>query len=138
MANITRIDVRIRTTNEGGSGTDGDVYLALGGREFYVDSDSEDFNATGDRTYTFGAGANVKFASSNNPSSPFQLLTEDLNRYPAYIRFNPRSREDNWNVGFVDVKVNPGPGEVRYQALLGNNNVWLGTHSGLYCYLTRS
>jgi hypothetical protein len=138
MANITRIDAQIKTTGSGGAGTDGDVYLAIGGREFYIDSDSEDFDANGNRTYTFGNGANVKFANTNNPSTPFQLLTEDLNRYPVYLRFHPRDRDDNWNLSEVDVKVNPGPGEVRFRALAGNNNLWLGTHSGLYCYLTRS
>jgi hypothetical protein len=135
VASITRFDVRFKTSKNSGAGTDGDVYVGLGGREFYVDSDAEDFAANADRTYTFGIGANVKFADSNNPADPFQLLTEDLSRYPAYVRFVPRSRDDNWNIEFIDVKLNPGPTEMRYWALSGHDNIWLGVHSGLCCYL---
>jgi hypothetical protein len=135
MADITRIDARFITGKDGSAGTDGDVYIGLCGREFYVGSDSEDFNATNDRTYTFGTGANVQYADSNNPAIPYQLLTEDISRYPAYVRFVPRHRDDNWNLEFVDVMINPGPAQIRYWALSGDNNVWLGIHSGLVCHL---
>ena len=59
MAAITRIDVRIRTANQPGAGTDGDVWAAVGGREFYLDSSANDFEQGDSRTYTLGQGANV-------------------------------------------------------------------------------
>ncbi|MCA1576991.1 MAG: hypothetical protein LC794_06460 [Acidobacteria bacterium] len=137
MTAITRIDVRLKTGNRSGAGTDGDIYLGIGGREFSLDSAVDDFQQNADRTYTFGAGSNVSFAAANNPSSPYELLTENLDRFPAYIRFAPKSRDDNWNIESVIATVNPGPGQLQYQALGGSNNLWLGVHSGLHCYLVR-
>src|SRR5262245_55939180 len=55
MAAITRIDVRLKTGDL--SGTDGDVYIRIGGREFYIDSENDDFERNSDRTYTLGEGA---------------------------------------------------------------------------------
>ena len=136
MPNITRIDVRFATSLRNKAGTDGDVYIGIGGREFYVDSEAEDFGEGADRWYRFGEGSNVKFAARNDPADP-QLLTEDLDRYPAYVRFSPKDREDSWHLGFVELNINPGPEQVHYEALRGNDKQWLGTHAGEYCYLTR-
>jgi len=138
MAAITRIDVRLKTGFADGASTDGDVYLSIGGREFSLDSADNDFQAKSDRTYTLGTGANVQNASDNNPSKPFQLRTENLDRFPVYLRFAPQNRDDKWNVGFVSAVVNPGPQQVQFQALGGNDNLWLGTHAGLTCHLAKS
>jgi hypothetical protein len=135
MAAITRIDVRLKTSARSGAGTDGDVYIGIDGREFYIDSAIDDFEQGGDRTYTFGDGANVNFASSNNPVSPYQLLTEKLDHSPVYVRFSPQNRGDNWDMESVTVTVNPGPKQVQYQALGGSDHLSLGVHSGLYCSL---
>lgn len=139
MANITRIDVELKTGNRSGAGTDGDIYLGIGGREFYLDSqgDFDDFRPDTDKTYTFGAGANVKFADKNDPRSPAQLLTERLDRFPVYVRFNPENRDDNWNLESITATINPGPNQIRYQALGGSDNLWMGTHSALYCGLLK-
>ena len=102
MAAITRIDVRIKTGRGSGfPGTDGDVYIRIGGREFFVDSEADDFEPGSDRTYTFGEGANVRDAALNDPRSPYQLLTQNLNRFPINIRFvpgpsKPHGIEDLW------------------------------------------
>ena len=138
MAAITRIDVRLKTGNRDSAATDGDVYLGIGGREFSLDSETNDFQRDDDRTYTFGAGSNVNFASLNSPSSPYQLLTENLDRFPVYMRFAPKDRDDNWNLESVSATVNPGPAQVQYKALGGSNNLWLGTHAGLHCYMVKS
>jgi len=137
MAAITRIDVRLVTGNRAGAGTDGDIYIRICGREFYIDSAVNDFEQGSDRTYTFGVGANVNFASTNDPRSPYQLLTERLDRFPVNLRFAPQNRDDNWNLESVTVTVNPGAGQVQYQALGGSDNLWLGTHSGLFCDLVK-
>ena len=137
MAAITRIDVRLITGNRSGAGTDGDIYIRIGGREFYLDSAIDDFEQGSDRTYTFGVGANVNFAATNDPRSPYQLLTERLDRFPVNLRFAPQNRDDNWNLESVTVTVNPGPGQVQYQALGGSDNLWLGIHSGLHCDLVK-
>ena len=142
MAAITRIDVRIRT-GRGGSlaGTDGDVYIRIGGREFFVDSAADDFEQGSDRTYTFGEGANVRDAALNDPRSPYQLLTENLNRFPINLRFLPGpgslAQEDVWILESITVTVNPGTGQVQFQALGGSDNLVLGKRAGLYCDLVR-
>ncbi len=138
MPAITRIDVVLKTGARSGAGTDGDVYIGIGGREFYVDSAINDFEQGITTPYAFGTGANVNFAANNNPASPYQLLTENLERFPVYVRFEPDDRNDNWNLESVTVTVNPGPGQVQYQALGGSNHLWLGVHAGLYCYLLRT
>jgi hypothetical protein len=44
--------VRLKTRDEDGAGTDGDVYLGIGGREFQIDkSDRNDFERGDDATY---------------------------------------------------------------------------------------
>ena len=142
MAAITRIDVRIKTGRGGKlAGTDGDVYIRIGGREFFVDSAADDFEQGSDRTYTFGEGANVRDAALNDPRSPYQLLTENLNRFPINIRFVPGpgslAQEDVWILESITVTVNPGTGQVQFQALGGSDNLVLGKRAGLYCDLVR-
>jgi len=143
MAAITRIDVRIKT-GRGSSftGTDGDAYIRIGGREFFVDSEADDFEPGSDRTYTFGEGANVRGAARNDPRSPYQLLTENLGRFPINIRFvpeppKPLGLEDFWILESITVTVNPGPGQVQYQALGGSDNLVLSKRAGLYCDLVK-
>ena len=143
MAAITRIDVRIKTGRGSGfPGTDGDVYIRIGGREFFVDSEADDFEPGSDRTYTFGEGANVRDAALNDPRSPYQLLTQNLNRFPINIRFvpgpsKPHGIEDLWILESITVTVNPGTGQVQYQALGGSDNLVLGKRAGLYCDLVK-
>jgi hypothetical protein len=89
MANIEKIALHIETIHKRAVGTDGDVYLGICGREFYVDSDSDqinDFQYGDSRDNGFGAGANVKFKTFNDPRSP-RLDQENIYRFPAYVRF---------------------------------------------------
>lgn len=53
MAAITRMDVRLVTGDRSSAGTDGNVFVAVCGREFSVDSsgDFDDFEQGDDRTY---------------------------------------------------------------------------------------
>ena len=142
MATITRIDAQVKTGNRIGAGTDGDVYLGIGGREFFIDSAVDDFEPGADRVYTFGAGSNVTPALRNDPRSPYQLLTENLGRFPVYVRFvtgasESLGREDEWNLESITVTVNPGAGQVQFQALGGSDHLLLGRQSGLWCHLVR-
>jgi hypothetical protein len=136
MTAITRIDLRLVTGNRSNAGTDDNVYLGICGREFYVDSSSNDFEQGSDRIYTFGVGSNVTHAEENDPRTPFALQTENLGRFPVYIRHEPVALgENSWNVERVTVTVNPGTAQVQFDALAGANNLWLGVFSGRYCYL---
>ena len=115
MAAITRIDFRIQTANQPGAGTDGDVWGAVAGREFYLDSSANDFEQGDNRTYTCGDGSNVLNAADNDPRHP-QLDTADVDRFPTYVRFEPGG---NWVLEEAEVTVNPGPQQIKRRALAG-------------------
>lgn len=134
MADITRIDVRLVTSNRSGAGTDGDVYIGVAGREFNLDTTANDFERGSDRTYVLGVGANIKNASRNDPRNP-QLDTDDVDRFPVYLRFEPRGSGPNWNLERLDITVNPGPNQIRRRALVGSPDLWLGQDYGKFIYL---
>jgi hypothetical protein len=136
MTTISRIDVRIATASDAGSGTDGDVFVGVGGREFYIDSAQNDFEAGADDTYTLGEAANVLNSSRNDPRNP-QLDTTDLNKFPVYVRFEQPGDTSEWHLERADVTVNPGSNQIRYSALAGSPDIWLGRKSGRFCYLER-
>ena len=104
---IIRIDVGVATGCQGGAGTDGDVYIGVCGREVYIDTAYDDFEQNSNRTYILGAGANIEYAGYNDPRNP-QLNTADLDKFPVYLRFEPRGDGPDWNLEQVDVTVNPG------------------------------
>ena len=136
MAAIEKIECRLRTGNDG---TDGDVYLGICGREFYLDSSSNDFERGADDTYVMGLGAAILERQYNDPRSPYRLKTENLDNFPTYIRFAPKGRDDNWRLESVQVSVFSSSNQVdaEFQALGGSDNLWLGVRRGLYCYLFR-
>ena len=105
MAKLTRIDVLIITSDADGAGTDGDVYLGICGREFFVDSSADDFERSSSKTYTFGDGSNVNNASMNDPREQ-NLLEEDADRYPVYIRFEQFGASSPWKLLQARVTLN--------------------------------
>ena len=136
MADIETVSVLINTRDVRGGGTDGDVFLGLGGREFRLDTSSDDFEAGSSRTYVLGDGGNVNNKDVNDPRKP-QLREEFLDRFPVYIRFQPTGRTDNWNVDHVAVTLG-GSTFPSYEALLGREGgLWLGIRSGLVLHLNK-
>jgi hypothetical protein len=142
MSTINKIKVNVITSNIENAGTDGDIFFAIAGREFKLDSSANDFQQNSNRTYILGkktAGENgtaVLRPSENDPHTPFVLDTDDLDRFPVWIRFEPLNSSD-WNVDSVLATVNPGQNEVRYHVLDGTGNLWLGQNSGKYCFLKK-
>jgi hypothetical protein len=140
MADISSIQFVLQTANANGAGTDGDIYLGFCGREFYVDSTADDFERGSSRTYTFGADANVLFAGDNDPRRP-QLRSENANRFPVYVRFQPRSRTDNWKLLRAEVSVNDqffprwDTGDVI--PFGRNGGIVMGIHAGLTVEIPR-
>lgn len=143
MATINKIKVEIKTSNIENAGTDGDIFIAIAGREFKLDSSENDFQRDSTRTYILGkrrVAANetpVLNAGENDPLTPFILDTADLDRFPIWIRFEPLGSSPDWNLDSVLATVNPGNGEVRYHVLDGTGNLWLGQDSGKYCFLKK-
>lgn len=144
MADIQRIDLSLATGTGSGTSTDGDVYLGIGGREFYLDTTREDFDSDPEDgkpvlSYTFGQGANVKFPEFNDPRDP-QLKSENLSEQPVYIRFAPQDREDNWNLLYAWVTLDGNAFPIWNSSTINPRNgqgIWLGTHAGLMLYLVR-
>ena len=135
MANITRIDLEIKTGNRTGAGTDGFVYLGIGGREFRVDRPNiNDLEKNTTEIFVFSPNGTVVNPTLNDPTSPYKLKTEDLDKFPRYIRFRGAGDDDNWNIEQLKVTVNPGASEKVYEALGGSNNVWLGARNGEFFY----
>jgi hypothetical protein len=137
MANITQIQLRLVTAScRGARGTDGDVFLGIAGREFSVDEDLDDFERGDDHTYIFGEGASVLEPEFNDPRIP-QLDTLNVYKFPTYIRFEPRSRHDNWLLSLVEVAVrSPEADEICTEiGPVGSGPFWLGQTRGKIVYL---
>jgi hypothetical protein len=146
MAKITGILCQVITGNVSGAGTDGNVYLGLGGREFRLDSTKDDFERASWREYIMGAGPvepnlpppqiRVSNLDKNDPRKGFPLDTANLTRAPVYIRFEPENSDDNWNLkSAVALVYAEGKFLVGYLVPSVFDNLWLGTGSGKVVYL---
>jgi hypothetical protein len=137
MSAVRRIELRVITGDRPDAGTDGTVFLGLGGREFRVDSSDtsvNDFERASDRTYIFGIGANVSRPTENDPRSPWQIDSQDIGRCPRYIRLESGDGGD-WNVAQVDVLISLADGgSATLQRLGGSAHLWLGWKRGRYLY----
>jgi hypothetical protein len=136
MVEITQINVIVKTGNINGAGTDGRVYLGIGGREFKLDQPGNQFEKGDLDTFTIGIGSNIENtddvnslpAPTGNTNSP-NVEDTDIEFNPTYIRFDPNDSDDNWNVEKVQVQVvdigrtYQGPRD---------GNIWLGSRSGLF------
>ncbi len=138
MPSVNSIHLHIQTGGQSGAGTDGDVYLGLCGREFSIDSTRDDFERGAGREYILGEGANIRNADVNDPRRR-RLFTENVAKFPVYIRFQPQSRSDNWQVQRADVRFN-GSLHIDWDTVgfVANNpaeGIWLGVRSGLFVHL---
>ncbi|GAB2672239.1 hypothetical protein [Thalassiella azotivora] len=131
MPDISTIRVTLQTMRANGAGTDGDVYLGIGGREFYLDTSADDFESGSSRTYVLGAGGNTLHPQLNDPRSP-RLRTEDLQRFPVYVRFHPKGRDDNWFLQRATVNLNDDivPAYDSAETMSIRGGVWLGARAG--------
>ncbi|MEO5582198.1 MAG: hypothetical protein ABIR66_05875 [Saprospiraceae bacterium] len=148
MASITGLLCQIITGNFSGAGTDGHVYLGIGGREFSLDSDADDYEKNSWREYILGLAPNepeltfpqirVKNKDLNDPRNGFELDTTNLNKAPVYLRFEPTGADDNWNLKSLVVVVYKGSGSFHSAYVLpsGFNNLWMGKSFGNVVYLT--
>jgi hypothetical protein len=145
MAKVTGVLCQIITGDVDGAGTDGSVYLGLGGREFRLDSREDDFERGSWREYILGGGPElnvpepqirVRNWDKNDPSLRFPLDTNNLPRTPVYIRFEPQGAFDNWNLFFAAVLVYAGEFVVGYAPPEEFDNLWMGQASGKLLYLT--
>ncbi len=131
MANINQIRVKVKTGNKGVvSGTSGDVYLGIGGREFHLAIyGGKDFRAGETEEFILGEETNIGvFPDDNDPRSPYQMVTESLTKNPLYVRFEPTNQDGRWELDEINVTVNPGSNQIAYSALGGQSYLWLNNH----------
>jgi murein tripeptide amidase MpaA len=145
-----RIVVKIKTGNKPDAGTNGKVYLGIGGREFRLNKSGNQFQKGNEDEFIIGLGSNILKADKNglplnssfqdnSPEIPFNTIGV----YPAYIRFEPSNSNDEWNVDKVYVNVRgstgiPAGGLDFYGYILNeinDDNIWLGEDSGLFINL---
>jgi hypothetical protein len=108
---VTRIEVRLKTGNVDGAGTDCRVYLGIGGREFNLDiRDVDDRKKNSNNVHALGEVGNVFLSAENDPRTPLALTVEDTSRHPVYIRMSDRCGfpAGGWNLDYAEVRVNPG------------------------------
>jgi hypothetical protein len=147
VAKVSGILCQVITGDVNGAGTDGNVYLGLGGREFRMDSTADDYERGSWREYIMGAGPlepnlpppqiRVRNAEKNDPRVGYALDTVNLPRTPVYIRFEPEGSDDNWNLSFAAALVySDGQFVVGYTPPRDFDNLWLGQAMGKILYLT--
>ena len=136
MTLITSIQLQLNTGSMDGAGTDGDVYLGVCGREFYVDSSANDFERGSSRLYIFGDGANVINPPNNDPRKQF-LHIENVGNFPVYLRFQPRSRTDNWNIQRAEMSFNGNffPRWDTVSFVSQREGIWMGIRSSLFLHI---
>lgn len=152
MAKVTGILCQMITSNIDDAGTDGAVYLGLGGREFLLDSQDNDFQRGSACEYFLGAppipGPNdiagsirqrrVLEGDKNNPRKGLPLDTDNLDRTPVYIRFEPEGSrtDDHWNLRYAAVLVYHRRFFIGYLTSDNFDNLWFGHKTGKILYLT--
>ena len=130
MSNVNVLQVEVKTgSREMASGTDGHVFLGIGGREFNLVIDPQkDFQNGSTDTFVLGEGTNIGTdPRDNDPRSPHQMVTETLSKYPIYMRLEPTREDDRWEIDEINVTVNPGSEQVTYSALGGGQHIFLSS-----------
>lgn len=150
MAAVTGILCQIITSDVDNAGTDGRVYLGIGGREFLLDSAEDDYERGSWREYILGRGPvepvlpprqiRVTNPDENDPRTGFPLDTSRLFTSPVYIRFEPVGDSPNWSVTDVFTLVYREAGTfVGYFTLPETfDRIWLGDPYGKTLYLTET
>lgn len=144
MSAITRILLKIKTANTEGAGTDGNVYLGIGGREFKIDTSINDFEKNVSQDIVLGdihvnpPALPVNNPGGNDPRTGYVIDSSDISQSPIYIRFEPKSNEDNWRIESLFVQATGTEGYI-LSATPGNgfDNLWLGHKFGKIIYCTR-
>src|ERR1051326_6431021 len=146
MANVKTIYVRVVTKDIENAGTDGDIYVGIGGTVFHLDSkgDYNDFERGDDRTYILGElpsmppdnSTAIQNPTANDPQQPYALKTENLNDYPVYIRLDEARFDSYWALDFVEIRVNPDDDNIVFNALEDEKEyLWFGWNWGFTLYL---
>jgi hypothetical protein len=90
---VEQISVKLRTGSDPHAGTDGQVFLFVGGREFRINRAGINDREPGQMDLLIlGRGANVEDPDRNHPADPLAVRMHDVDRYPVWLRFAPRPK----------------------------------------------
>ena len=149
MAEIERIDVQLKTGAHSDAGTDGEVFLFIGGREFRINQKLPHNDRERGKTdnLILGKDSNIEDSDNNDPRKA-PLTFENITKFPVWLRFEPKPKakpnepDDDWNLDFAVVKVSAKAdasgvaAEKTYKVLTtGSDSIWLGRSKGLFVYL---
>lgn len=141
MPNVARINVQITTGNRSGAGTNGRLYLGLGGREFRLDDPNDNDLERGDFDIFIigGPGANnTNPANTNDPNSHLQFTEIDVARFPRYLRFEGQTETDNWDLEFIWVSIYDASSTLLANyyrpGLGGGGHLWFGGRNSEIMY----
>lgn len=147
MPQISGLLCQIITGKISGAGTDGDIFLGLCGREFVIDSKADDFERGNWREYILGdppipngptPSIHVNNPEFNDPRSEgFPLDSVNLDRSPVYLRFEPKARDDNWNLATAVILVYTDSFFKAFMPPSEFDNLWLGQKMGKVLFLTK-
>lgn len=139
MVAITKIEAHVQTADVTWAGTDSTVRLGIAGREFRLETAADDFRQGVAQTFIMGEESTVERGDLNDPRRP-QLDTEDLNRYPVYLRYVPLGGGPDWCLERVTVTVQPGSHVFDNPVLENeaeNRRIWFSPEGGEILYLRR-
>lgn len=148
MSTVFSITPLVWTSEDSNSGTDGSVYMGIGGREFRLDSPRDDFERGNAANTTVGKFSQVKNKEMNDPRTPLTLTTETLDLFPVYLRVDGDDRWKAWN---ALIWVLSGPDENNLSVTdwfvadiastledgVLRGGLWLGPEAGRWLFLRR-
>jgi hypothetical protein len=144
MSAITRILLKIQTANTIGAATDGGVFLGIGGREFKINTSINDFEQNLSQDIVMGdinvnpPALPVYNPGDNDPRIGYAIDSSDISQSPIYIRFEPKTNEDNWHIKSLFVQVIGSEGySLSATPGTGFDHLWLGYKFGKIIYFTR-
>lgn len=131
---ITKMFLSIKTANIANAGTDGNVYIGVGGREFRCETEADNFESGATDKFWFGATPTVNRPENNDPRAP-QLTVEDAYRFPMYIRFSQVGDTSEWCLESATLFINLDAAGPRPIFWCKPEILWLGNSAGMVCYM---
>ena len=142
LSKVTGILVQVITGDVANAGTDGNVYLGLGGREFRIDSRADDFERNSWREYVMGHGGwsgsvtPVLNPQWNDPATGSSWTRSISRGAPSTSASSPGVRARTGTSGSRRRSCTTLSSWSRSRLPPGFDNLWLGDEMGKILYLT--
>ena len=144
MAIVKGILALISTRDVDGAGTDAEIYIGVGGREFHADSSADDFERNSKAAYIFGevtedtapyVRRTVNRPGDNDPRGPYHLYTENLDLTPVYVRWVQGGNSADWCLDQISVWAFTDTLSIGYFPAAAPNGLWFSSGTGMTLYM---